>query len=135
YQQRDTQPARVTFRCPKHVGALSSLMNLSGTPVCRRMGVSVGSGARPGLWEKSPISARSALRAVASLKQRRNTAETSAADDVADRSQREASAMTGTYGQVLDSTVDIETRAHELLDALSARARSSASAISLWDPI
>ncbi|EKF22179.1 bacterial regulatory s, luxR family protein [Mycolicibacterium hassiacum DSM 44199] len=36
---------------------------------------------------------------------------------------------------MLDSTVDIETRAHELLDALSARARSSASAISLWDPI
>jgi DNA-binding CsgD family transcriptional regulator len=41
----------------------------------------------------------------------------------------------GAYGEVLGSTSSIETRAHEMLDALSAKAVSSASAISLWDPI
>lgn len=41
----------------------------------------------------------------------------------------------GAYGEVLGSTSSIETRAHEMLDALSAKAASSASAISLWDPI
>ncbi|WP_304113870.1 helix-turn-helix transcriptional regulator [Mycolicibacterium bacteremicum] len=43
--------------------------------------------------------------------------------------------MAGTYAEVLGSTASIETRAHEMLDALGARAASSASAISLWDPI
>ncbi|MGV0851979.1 response regulator transcription factor [Mycolicibacterium phlei] len=43
--------------------------------------------------------------------------------------------MTGTYAQVLGSTASLETRAHEMLEALGARAVSSASAISLWDPI
>lgn len=41
----------------------------------------------------------------------------------------------GAYGEVLGSTSSIETRAHDMLDALSAKAASSASAISLWDPI
>ncbi|MGE2836937.1 LuxR C-terminal-related transcriptional regulator [Mycobacterium sp. SMC-4] len=43
--------------------------------------------------------------------------------------------MTGHYAAVLDSTAGIDTRAHDMLDALRARAGSSASAISLWDPI
>ena len=43
--------------------------------------------------------------------------------------------MAGTYGDVLGSTASIETRAHEMLDALGSRAASSASAICLWDPI
>jgi DNA-binding CsgD family transcriptional regulator len=43
--------------------------------------------------------------------------------------------MAGTYGEVLGSTSSIETRAHEVLDALECRAASSASAICLWDPI
>ena len=43
--------------------------------------------------------------------------------------------MAGAYGQVLGSTASIETRAHEMLDALSERSASSASAICLWDPI
>lgn len=43
--------------------------------------------------------------------------------------------MAGAYGEVLGSTAGIETRAHEMLQALGARAASSASAISLWDPI
>lgn len=43
--------------------------------------------------------------------------------------------MDGTYGPVLASSASIETRAHEMLDALSSRADSSASAICLWDPI
>lgn len=43
--------------------------------------------------------------------------------------------MDGTYGQVLGSSAGIETRAHEMLDALGSRAASSASAICLWDPI
>jgi len=43
--------------------------------------------------------------------------------------------MTGTYAQVLGSTASLETRAHEMLEALAAKAVSSASAISLWDPI
>lgn len=41
----------------------------------------------------------------------------------------------GAYGQVLGSAAGIETRAHEMLDRLARRASSSASAISLWDPI
>src|SRR5690349_14776934 len=43
--------------------------------------------------------------------------------------------MAGAYGQVLGSAASIETRAHEMLDALSERSASSASAICLWDPI
>lgn len=43
--------------------------------------------------------------------------------------------MAGIYGDVLGSATSGETRAHDLLDALSRRAASSASAISLWDPI
>ena len=43
--------------------------------------------------------------------------------------------MAGNYGDVLGSTASIETRAHDLLDMLAARADSSASAICLWDPI
>ncbi|MGB3482121.1 MAG: helix-turn-helix transcriptional regulator [Mycobacterium sp.] len=43
--------------------------------------------------------------------------------------------MTGIYGDVLGSATSIETRAHDLLDTLAARAESSASAICLWDPI
>ncbi|SDC41438.1 regulatory protein, luxR family [Mycolicibacterium neoaurum] len=43
--------------------------------------------------------------------------------------------MAGAYAEVLGSSASIETRAHEMLEALSARAASSASAISLWDPI
>ncbi len=41
----------------------------------------------------------------------------------------------GGYGDVLGSAAGIETRAHEILDTLSSKAASSASAISLWDPI
>ena len=43
--------------------------------------------------------------------------------------------MAGMYGEVLGSSASIETRAHEVLDALDRRAASSASAICLWDPI
>lgn len=43
--------------------------------------------------------------------------------------------MAGMYGEVLGSSASIETRAHEVLDALDRRATSSASAICLWDPI
>lgn len=43
--------------------------------------------------------------------------------------------MAGLYGDVLGSSASIETRAHDLLGALSSRAASSASAICLWDPI
>lgn len=43
--------------------------------------------------------------------------------------------MAGSYGEVLGSTSSIETRAHDLLGTLGARAASSASAICLWDPI
>jgi DNA-binding CsgD family transcriptional regulator len=43
--------------------------------------------------------------------------------------------MAGIYGDVLGSATSIETRAHDLLDALAARSGSSASAICLWDPI
>ena len=43
--------------------------------------------------------------------------------------------MAGIYGDVLGSAANIETRAHDLLDALRGRAASSASAICLWDPI
>ncbi|KWX57264.1 helix-turn-helix transcriptional regulator [Mycobacterium sp. NAZ190054] len=43
--------------------------------------------------------------------------------------------MSGIYGDVLSSSANLETRAHDLLDTLSARAESSASAICLWDPI
>ncbi|AQA06220.1 helix-turn-helix transcriptional regulator [Mycobacterium sp. MS1601] len=43
--------------------------------------------------------------------------------------------MAGIYGEVLGSSSSIETRAHDLLGALAARAQSSASAICLWDPI
>ncbi|UXA20955.1 helix-turn-helix transcriptional regulator [Mycobacterium sp. SMC-4] len=43
--------------------------------------------------------------------------------------------MTGQYAAVLEGAGGFDTRAHDMLDALRARARSSASAISLWDPI
>ncbi|MEW5811265.1 MAG: helix-turn-helix transcriptional regulator [Actinomycetota bacterium] len=43
--------------------------------------------------------------------------------------------MAGIYGDVLGSALSMETRAHDMLDALGARAASSASAICLWDPI
>ncbi|MBI3213306.1 MAG: helix-turn-helix transcriptional regulator [Mycobacterium sp.] len=43
--------------------------------------------------------------------------------------------MAGIYGEVLGSAASTETRAHDLLDTLGARAASSASAICLWDPI
>ncbi|WP_460359147.1 helix-turn-helix transcriptional regulator [Mycobacterium sp. ZZG] len=43
--------------------------------------------------------------------------------------------MSGIYGDVLSSGASLETRAHGLLETLSARAQSSASAICLWDPI
>ena len=43
--------------------------------------------------------------------------------------------MAGIYGDVLRGAGSIETRAHDLLDTLSSRAASSASAICLWDPI
>ncbi|WNG86757.1 helix-turn-helix transcriptional regulator [Mycobacterium sp. ITM-2016-00317] len=43
--------------------------------------------------------------------------------------------MSGIYGDVLSSGASMEDRAHDLLDLLSARAESSASAICLWDPI
>ena len=40
----------------------------------------------------------------------------------------EVSDMDGTYGQVLGSSAGIETRAHEMLDALGSRAASSQTA-------
>lgn len=43
--------------------------------------------------------------------------------------------MAGIYGDVLGSAMSMETRAHDVLDALGSRAASSASAICLWDPI
>lgn len=43
--------------------------------------------------------------------------------------------MAGIYGDVLGSASSMETRAHDLLETLSSRAASSASAICLWDPI
>ncbi|MBN3455189.1 helix-turn-helix transcriptional regulator [Mycobacterium sp. DSM 3803] len=43
--------------------------------------------------------------------------------------------MAGTYAAVLGSATSIETRAHDMLEALGGRAASSASAICLWDPI
>ncbi|BBY59736.1 hypothetical protein MSAR_28720 [Mycolicibacterium sarraceniae] len=43
--------------------------------------------------------------------------------------------MAGIYGDVMGGAGSIETRAHDLLDTLSSRAASSASAICLWDPI
>lgn len=43
--------------------------------------------------------------------------------------------MAGIYGDVMAGAGSIETRAHDLLDTLSSRAASSASAICLWDPI
>ena len=45
------------------------------------------------------------------------------------------SSTTGPYHEALGSAADLNTRADELLCALGERVSSSASAISLWDPV
>ncbi|PKZ63465.1 helix-turn-helix transcriptional regulator [Gordonia terrae] len=45
------------------------------------------------------------------------------------------SSTTGRYHEALGSAADLNTRADELLSALGERVSSSASAISVWDPV